>query len=147
MSEMLVRVNGGPWRQPSGTGYSSEAALQAILAEHPALVPGVSIDALMCREFQSGIGPADLIALDAEGTLTLVECKLAANPQVRREVIGQVLDYASRLWKMSIADFETKWASRTGESPFTAMGDDQGIIRATVEARKSCAKRCSTPPA
>lgn len=26
---------------------------------------------------------------------TLVECKLASNPQHRREVIGQALDYAS----------------------------------------------------
>ena len=131
---MLLRVDGGPWRQPSGSGYSSEAALQTILADHPALVPGVSADAIVCREFQSGVGPADLVTVDPEGTLTLVECKLAANPQVRREVIGQVLDYASRLWQMPIAAFEAQWTARTGESPFAAMGDDQGLIRATVEA-------------
>lgn len=140
MNGMLVRVDGGPWREPSGSGYSSEAALQSILAEHPSLVPGVASDSIVCREFQSGVGPADLVALDSEGTVTLVECKLAANPQVRREVIGQVLDYASRLWKMPVDAFETQWAVRTGESPFTSLGDDEGGIRRAVEANLAAAR-------
>lgn len=134
VAEMLIRVDGGPWREPSGTGYASESALQGLLADHPTLVPGLSADAVVCQQFQSGVGPADLVAVDGDGGLTLVECKLAANPQVRREVIGQVLDYASRLWRMPVADFDDQWARRTGESLFTTLADDDGQIRAAVEA-------------
>jgi hypothetical protein len=37
----------------------------------------------------------DHLFLDEDGVPTLVECKLASNPQHRREVIGQALEYAS----------------------------------------------------
>jgi hypothetical protein len=63
----------------------------------------------------------------------LVECKLAANPQVRREVIGQILDYASRMWRMDIEEFEQRWKqANSGLSPFEALGDVNGTTRAAV---------------
>jgi hypothetical protein len=37
----------------------------------------------------------DHLLVDQEGILTLVETKLAENPESRREVIGQVLEYAA----------------------------------------------------
>ena len=37
----------------------------------------------------------DHLFLDDEGVPALVECKLSANPEHRRAVIGQALDYAS----------------------------------------------------
>ena len=103
--QVLFRAPDGSWSEPSTRGYVDEDALQALLAAHPDLLPGVTGDPAVCREFQSGVGPADLVVVDAEGSITLVECKLAANRQVRREVIGQVLDYASRLWRMPVEAF------------------------------------------
>ena len=133
---ILIKDANGDWREPSGHGYENEAALQEILYRHPTLVPGVSGDGVACREFQSGVGPADVLILDADGSITVVESKLAANPQVRREVIGQVLDYASRLWRMSVTEFETAWtkAAHDHQSPFVALGDSEGRVRAAVEA-------------
>ena len=90
----LIRNAGGPWQTPSLFGYSDEAALQTILAEHPELLPGLEAPAVACTEFESGVGPADVVVVTDEGRFWLVECKLARNRQVRREVIGQVLDYA-----------------------------------------------------
>lgn len=92
----LIRSGGGAWESPSLTGYTDEAALQQILAEHPELLPGVDEPAVACTEFESGVGPADVVVITDDGRLVLVECKLARNRQVRREVIGQVLDYSSR---------------------------------------------------
>lgn len=132
---ILIRDSAGGWREPTGSGYESEAALQVILFAHPSLIPGVGDGAVACREFQSTAGPADILVVDGEGALTVVECKLASNPQVRREVIGQVLDYASRLWQMPIDEFERLWrrADREGRSPFTELDDDEGRIRSAVQ--------------
>lgn len=118
-------------------GYDSEKALQEIIHEHPALVtgtlPGQSDNVVACRELDGGPGPADVVVLDGNGNLTLVECKLARNPEVRRKIIGQVLDYASRIWQMDVDEFALAWANASGGvSPFEALGDEDGAIRSSV---------------
>jgi hypothetical protein len=113
MSAILIRQGDGSWLEPDDAGYALESELQEILALHPELIPGVSAAARTCREFQSEAGPADIVVVDSTGELTLVECKLASNPQIRREVVGQMFDYASRLWKMDIEEFSTQWQART----------------------------------
>lgn len=132
---ILVRDQANGWREPESKGYPNEAALQEILYAHPTLIPGVSGDAIACREFNSFVGAADVVVLDAEGNLTIVECKLAANPQVRREIIGQLLDYASQLWKMDTDQFETIWmrAEKSSQSPFAVLDDSEGRIRAALQ--------------
>lgn len=125
MSEILFRQNGGHWNQPTSVGYALEAELQQILAEHPELIPGVSDQAQTCTEFRSGAGPADVIVIDTAGQITLVECKLAANPQIRREIVGQMFDYASALWRMDIDDFTHRWRSRVTKPLF----DDNDDLR------------------
>lgn len=124
---ILIRTGNSAWSEPSHTGYESEASLQQLIAEHPSLIPGVSEQAIACREFSSGVGPADVVILDESGAITLVECKRAANPQVRREIVGQVLDYASRLWGMRVDEFESAWrrAAKSDTSPL-AFFDEQG---------------------
>ncbi|MDQ0826903.1 hypothetical protein QFZ60_003076 [Arthrobacter sp. B2I5] len=119
MSGILIRQGDGTWREAAYAGYALESDLQAILAEHPALIPGVGEGARTCREFPSEAGPADIVIVDAAGDVTLVECKLAANPQARREIIGQMFDYTSRLWKMDVEDFAARWQSRTQGSLFS----------------------------
>ncbi|MDM7990707.1 hypothetical protein [Arthrobacter sp. zg-Y877] len=133
MGQILIRQPDGTWREPDPAGYAAEAELQQILAEHPELIPGVSADAVTCREFQSAAGPADVVVVDVDGQVTLVECKLASNPQIRREIVGQMFDYASRLWKMGIEDFDARWQDRTSQSPFPA--DDDGVRLREAVAR------------
>ena len=130
MGLILIRQSDGTWREPEIAGYAAESALQHILAEHPELIPGVTAHAVTCREFQSAAGPADVVVVDADGAVTLVECKLAGNPQIRREIVGQMFDYASRLWRMDIEDFAVRWQARNGKSLFQA--DDGGLLRDAV---------------
>jgi hypothetical protein len=125
---MLVRRGNAAWHEPAQSGYANERHLQQVLSEHPSLIPGVGLHALVCAEFPIDNLSADLVVLDDEGGLTLVECKLAANPQARREIIGQVLDYASRLWQMSIADFESRWGHRN-QRPLFGDDNDAGALR------------------
>ncbi|MFD1211086.1 hypothetical protein ACFQ36_03385 [Arthrobacter sp. GCM10027362] len=131
MGRILIRQADGTWSEPAGAGYALEAELQEILATHPELIPGISSQAATCREFQSEAGPADIIVVDTGGEVTLVECKLAANPQVRREIVGQMFDYAARLWKMDVEDFDARWRDRNGESLFMNHADGP-LFRDTV---------------
>ena len=132
MTGMLIRRQNEAWHEPTVKGYTDERHLQSILATHPTLIPGVGPNARVCMEFQSGAGPADVVAVDQDSGITLVECKLASNPQIRREIIGQVLDYASRLWRMSVEDFDSLWIARTQESLF-ADPDSAADLRALVD--------------
>jgi hypothetical protein len=132
---VLVRRAGEQrFTEPAVTGYANEPEMQDILFSHPTLLPGIEDPAIACREFQSGAGPADVVVLDGSGSLMITECKLAQNPQVRREVVGQVIDYVSRIWRMPVADFEQRWVQRTGRSPFDAFGDGGTAVRQGLAA-------------
>lgn len=109
MSEILVRADGGQRLVPVERGFGYEADLQRILVEHPQLIPGVGAGAVASREFQTGAGPADIVVVDPDGTLTLVECKLATNKDVRKVIVGQMFDYASGFFNMHIDEFERRW--------------------------------------
>ncbi|MGF9660539.1 hypothetical protein AAIH25_01565 [Arthrobacter crystallopoietes] len=133
MTEILLRQENG-WTAPKVAGYALESEVQALLAEHPALVPGVGPGARSCREFLTEPGPIDLVIVDEHGELTLVECKLAANPQVRREIIGQLFDYASCFWKMDVNDFLAKWRRR-GPDLLEALDDEKAEVLREAIAR------------
>ena len=89
--------------------YEYEDLLQEMLATHPRLLAGdqmVENDSpqwlLIAREAavpdsrgSSGRWSADHLFADQNGVPTIVEVKRGANTQVRREIVGQILDYAA----------------------------------------------------
>ena len=83
--------------------FESEAILQTYLEQFPSLLPVWEVDEnappllTIGREVGVPFGSVDLLFTDANGLLTVVETKLARNPEARREVIGQVIEYASFL--------------------------------------------------
>ena len=114
-SEGVFLVRDGQLIEMGASPYNAEADLQALLARYPALLPGRQIDPndprkwlLIARE--QGVparegGPdqwsADHLFVDQDGTPTIVEVKRSTNSQIRREVVGQMLDYAAngvRFW-------------------------------------------------
>ncbi len=134
MSDILIRRPGERWAEPIHYSYDDEAELQELLASHPQLIPGITPGAKTCREFQSEVGPADIIVVEVNGAITLVECKLAKNPQIRREIIGQLFDYAGRLWQMSADQFDERWRSRNRVSLFSGDHFDDPVFRETVSS-------------
>jgi hypothetical protein len=91
-------------------GFATEAELQEFLREHPDLMPLEEIDlnapGLLCIGWEVGLasGAEDILYIDRNGLLTVVETKLRKNPQARREVVGQVLEYAAQMATWSSAD-------------------------------------------
>lgn len=53
----------------------------------------------------------DLLGVDADGTIVIVECKLEANREARRMVVGQILEYAGQLRGRSYEEFEEMMTS------------------------------------
>lgn len=86
--------------------------LQAFVFEHPLILPVDEIEPAftpllpLCRELRTAAGPLDILYINEQGLLTLVECKLWKNPQARREVIGQILDYAQTLSQCNYEELE-----------------------------------------
>jgi len=68
----------------------------------PAFSPLIPVS----RELPTPSGPLDLLFINPSGMLTLVECKLYRNPEARRKVVGQILDYAKEFSQWSYEDLE-----------------------------------------
>ena len=73
----------------------------------PAFTPLISI----CTELPTPAGYLDNLWLTPNGGIVLGECKLFRNPQARREVVAQVLDYARALGSWSYSDLENAFRS------------------------------------
>ena len=99
-----------PVAQQSGDDAVSEAYIQALVHEYPACLPIAEIDALfsgpvpICTELNTPAGPIDNFMVTPSGLPVLVECKLWRNPEARREVVSQILDYAKELSRWSSSD-------------------------------------------
>jgi hypothetical protein len=70
----------------------------------PAFAPLVSVG----REVSTVSGSIDNLFLSTQGYLTIAETKLWRNPEARREVVGQLVDYAKDVSQWSFSDLESK---------------------------------------
>ncbi|MDL2308629.1 hypothetical protein LJC68_05860 [Bacteroidales bacterium OttesenSCG-928-B11] len=110
MSDTIFHLdNNGKLSESKETSYISEDLLQQLLADYPNLISGSQINSfrprrwlLISREFRipddidvQGRWSLDHLFLDQDGIPTLIEVKRSTDTRIRREVIGQILDYAS----------------------------------------------------
>jgi hypothetical protein len=81
----------------------NESWLQEFIFNNPRILPIHEIEPAFgsvipaCRELITEAGPIDMVFVNELGLLTLVECKLWKNPEARRAVVGQILDYAKEI--------------------------------------------------
>jgi hypothetical protein len=108
-------------RLPIGdTGGRNEAWLRDTLFSNPEILPINDIDPSfgpllpLCRELRTEAGPLDIAYISPTGRLTLVECKLWRNPEARRKVVAQVLDYARAISRWSYSDLQRQVSMATG---------------------------------
>ena len=80
-----------------------ESWFQELIFNNPSLIPIDDLEPIfgplipVARELQSGAGPVDVVYINDRGFITLVETKLFRNPEARREVVAQILDYATAM--------------------------------------------------
>ena len=87
----------------------------------------------VCRELSAPpTGSIDALYVNALGRLTLTFCefKLWRNPQARREVIGQILDYAAALASWSYEDLQRQVSLAVG-------GEGSNVLYELVSRRNA----------
>jgi len=91
----------------------NERRLQELIFDHPTCLPldqiepGIGRLVSVCMELPLGIGTADNLFITPEGNLVLAEVKLWGNPEARRKVVAQALEYATALFKFDYTGLET----------------------------------------
>lgn len=106
--------------QSNGEGQFNEKWLQTLLFKHPESLPIKEINPSMgrlipiCMEIETGAGPADILYVTETGQVVLVETKLWRNPEARREVVAQILDYAKQLTEWTFDDLARQAAIASG---------------------------------
>jgi hypothetical protein len=115
VTDQSVFVLGSALQALEPAAFETEAEFQELLARHPRVLDFGSLAdgqplrlVLVAREMGVSTsvesGPAywlDHLFVDADGVPTLVEVKRASDTRIRREVVGQMLDYAAngaRYW-------------------------------------------------
>jgi hypothetical protein len=143
MSGGIFLLSGGNLVEMREQPYDSEALLQEWLAKYPDLLAGDQLAGsprrwlLVRRETgvpdREGGGSRwslDHLFIDQEAVPTLVEVKRGEDTRIRREVVGQMLDYAANgivYWPADRlrADFETRCA-KEGKDVREAFGASLG---------------------
>ena len=114
-AETLHRI---PLGASTADGGLAESDIHHLLFRFPDALPIAAIDASyadavpVCCQLSTRAGPVDALYVNPLGRLTLAEFKLWRNPQARRLVIGQILDYAKELASWRYADLQRE-VSRT----------------------------------
>jgi hypothetical protein len=128
--------------------YDSEAVLQQLLAKHPSLLAGDQLEAgaprrwlLVAREASlpadadgGGRWSVDHLFLDQDAVPTLVEVKRSSDTRIRREVVGQMLDYAAN----AVVYWPVERLRATYEASCQASGlDPEDTVVALVDEGES----------
>jgi hypothetical protein len=107
--DIFLLQDDGKLVELSEAAYETEALLQKLLAQYPDLLAGKQISpdtprkwmlisqemAVPLAENEPGWAAVDHLFLDQDAVPTLVEVKRSCDTRIRREVIGQMIDYAA----------------------------------------------------
>jgi hypothetical protein len=107
-----ILIDNGTTRVVQRIEDVSEIMIQDLVFEHPECVPISDIDEAfnpvipVCKELRTPVGPLDVFMITANGDLIIIETKLWRNPEARRKVVAQILDYATELSKWNYEDLQ-----------------------------------------
>jgi hypothetical protein len=136
--------------------YDSEDLLQTLLAKYPELLAGDEVGErrwllvkrevpVPDRETGGSRWSLDHVFVDQEAVPTLVEVKRSTDTRIRREVVGQMLDYAANgvvYWPPGLlrAQFESR-CEENGQEPeevfLASLGDELDPARFWAEVEQN----------
>ena len=116
-----------------GERFATEDELQTLIAEHPELLDGTQMRPNAPRRWiliarEQGIAESsdatarwavDHLLVDQDAVPTLVEVKRGSNPEIRRTIVGQMLEYA--------AHGARTWTAETLRGAFEESTDARGL--------------------
>jgi hypothetical protein len=141
MAGVFVVQNGGQIVPMKPASFAAEDQFQSLLAKHPDLLAGDQIDPisprrwmLLARELavpsEDGGGArwaVDHLFVDQDAIPTIVEVKRQSDTRLRREVVGQLLEYAANAtsyWRVD--ELRAKFQASSESADAYARLDYQG---------------------
>jgi hypothetical protein len=106
-------------RVPFDSAKHKEDFIQELIHQVPNVLPVREIEPAfgslvpVCRELRTQRGRVDNLFVTETGNLAIAECKLWRNPEARRQVVAQVMDYAQAMARWSYADLEKAIRARS----------------------------------
>ena len=104
--------------------YTTESEFQTVVREtfERTLTASSERAVVVAREVATPPGGRiDVVAVDQDGVISLCECKLDRNAGSRRELLGQVLEYAGSLEGLRFGDFRRLMSDRLQVDLIDAM--------------------------
>ncbi len=89
-----------------------EQTIQELIFQHVECLPISDIEESynplvpICMELNTLVGAIDIFMVSPDGELCIIETKLWRNPEARRKVVAQILDYAKELTRWSYEDLQ-----------------------------------------
>ena len=123
----------------SDRGFT-ESFIQDLVFQHPDVLPAVDLDETKTplvpigREVATDVGPIDALYVSPSGGITVVEAKLWRNPESRREVVGQIIDYAQNLSTWSYERLDQTCRQASGSSLWGLVSARDGDRSPEAEA-------------
>lgn len=122
----------------------TEEWIQKLIYNHPSILPKNDIESSfgplisIGREIPTAVGFLDNLYVSHDGYLTIVETKLWRNPQARREVVGQIIDYAKELSKWTFTDLDNAVVSFSRLSiKYSSSASSRSVFLRTISIRPS----------
>ena len=152
MSGGIFLVQGDRLVEMTEQGYASEDLLQALIARFPSILAGdpggtprrwLLIKREMDLESEDDAGgrwSVDHVFVDQDAVPTLVEVKRSSDTRIRREVVGQMLDYAAN----AVGVLGTGWHEPQGREGTAGLhlgrdpseaSSDRGVPQLADESR------------
>ncbi len=109
-----------------------EKHIQRLVFDHPEVLPIQELDDSFAPALPVGlevgtkVGPIDALYISPSGGITVVETKLWRNPEARREVVGQIIDYATALSSWSYERLDEACRSASGLSLWELVSSHAG---------------------
>ena len=103
------------------SGSYDEKFVQELAFNHPSCLPVREIDRAyeqlvpICMELNTPAGPLDALYVTPTGRLVILEAKLWRNPEARRKVVAQILDYAKEFSRWDYEDLQRETSRNLGK--------------------------------
>lgn len=96
----------------------NESFIEELIYRYPQTLPVGEIDSAyqkpipLCTQLNTSAGILDILLITPQGRIVVVEAKLWRNPEAKRKVVAQILDYAAELSQWSYEDLQREVVKR-----------------------------------
>lgn len=147
MAGVFVVLDGGQVVPMAPTSFAAEDQFQKLLAEHPDLLAGDQIDpefprrwlllarelSVPCEDGGTARWAIDHLFVDQDAVPTIVEVKRQSDTRLRREVVGQMLEYAANASSYWRADELRQKFEASHENADTEISEQLGYSGDVIE--------------